>query len=127
MKHVINFKHEFKPLILSGSKTTTIRKPRARRILPGDTLNLYTGLRTKKAELIKSVDCTSCVPISISCSPNLISGCVYIERAGKWIEQYPSEVKSLATKDGFNSVKDFLNFFRDCYGEKFEGDFISWG
>ena len=45
----LNFKQQFIPPILSGAKRQTIRAiGRRRHAIPGETLQLYTGMRTKR-------------------------------------------------------------------------------
>lgn len=60
-----NFKEQFVPFILSGAKTHTIRAVRRHPDKPGNTLYLYTGLRTKKAKLLMCVDCVKVERIEI--------------------------------------------------------------
>lgn len=55
-----NFKKQFAPYIKDGSKPHTIRAIRKHPAKPGDTLFLYTGLRTKYVEkLIEPPTCTA--------------------------------------------------------------------
>ena len=60
-----NFKAQFVPFIKAGSKKHTIRAARRYPAKPGETLHLYTGLRTKKAKLIKRVECVKVEQIKI--------------------------------------------------------------
>jgi hypothetical protein len=39
----------------------------------------------------------------------------------------PCELEALAQDDGFESIGDFVGFFRDHYGLPFEGVLIRWG
>ena len=100
----INFQKRFKPMILNGSKTHTIRRRRKHTIKSGDQLQLYTGMRTKQCELIKETKCTDVIPIIIT--PN--TGIVSIDRfilSDKALEEF-------AISDGFPSVQEFFEFFR---------------
>lgn len=61
-----NFQNRFVPKILAGEKTHTIRALRAHPDKPGNTLHLYTGLRTKKAQLLMRVLCAKIEQIDIA-------------------------------------------------------------
>ena len=52
-----NFKAQFVPFILDGSKTHTIRAERKHGDVPGRTMHLYTGLRHKGARLLFRAPC----------------------------------------------------------------------
>jgi hypothetical protein len=54
---VLNFKPQFVPFILDGTKRHTIRATRKRPIKSGDYLGLYTGLRQKGAKLLMATSC----------------------------------------------------------------------
>jgi len=56
---LLNFKKQFRPMILDGSKTHTIRDERkdGKRPVPGEILHLYTGLRQKGAAFILRAPC----------------------------------------------------------------------
>lgn len=51
---LLGFKKQFAPKILDGSKKFTIRNPRKVEPKIGETLHMYTGLRTKHTEKITS-------------------------------------------------------------------------
>jgi hypothetical protein len=119
---LINFKERFVPLIESGKKRQTIRIKRKNPIKAGDTLHLYTGLRTKKCRLIKKVVCKSVHTISIGnrnltihnnfgdiiCSPNIIS------------------MLGFAKADGFNSEDEFFEFFSQPMYKNKQLQLIKW-
>ena len=113
----LNFKKEFADAVESGEKTQTIRKVRKRPIKTGDTLYLFTGMRTKSCRLLRKTICLGVMPITID------ETIVYIDRA-----QYKGSVSVgyLAKKDGFDSADAFLDFFRKQYGLPFEGVLIWW-
>lgn len=48
-----NFQERFVAAILAREKRHTIRGLRAHPDEPGDTMHLYTGLRTKKSRLLR--------------------------------------------------------------------------
>ena len=62
---IYNFKERFAAAILSGAKRQTIWAMRKRPDRPGNTLHLYTGLRTKKAKLLMRATCVHVEPIHI--------------------------------------------------------------
>lgn len=108
----LNFQKQFAPLVESGDKPHTIRAKRKHPIKQGDTLYLYTGLRTKKARRLKVAKCTAVLPISIT-------------RDG--VEIYPPvDKEELAKKDGFKSFDEMASWFDKTHGLPFNGDLICW-
>lgn len=100
----INFQKQFAPLILNGSKPHTIRPKRKRNpIAPGQTLYLYTGMRTKQCELLKDVVCASVVPIQI------FNDIGQIRLDGRLLPL--NEMMHFAIRDGFANYMDFFKFF----------------
>jgi len=113
----INFMRHFEPLILSGTKVHTLRdKPRAD---VGDTLQLYTGQRTKKCRLIKQVTCTVVVPVE------------YWAGGTSWCvdnRHFPANsLDQLAVGDGFSDFKEMLHWFMFNKGPQWSGYLIAWG
>ena len=60
-----NFQKRFARFVRDGSKRHTIRAKRKHPDKPGDTLHLYTGLRTKNAELLGRAICVRVEDIRI--------------------------------------------------------------
>lgn len=58
-----NFRAADAAKVLSGEKNATIRP--TKRSKPGDTLQLYTGLRTRKTKLLKIAKCVDVRKIEI--------------------------------------------------------------
>jgi hypothetical protein len=112
----INFKQQFTSALSSGEKRQTIRKPRKRQTVPGDTLYLYTGMRTKKVHKLLETVCLAVLPISIWKSSVRLDG-VYLKA---------NEIKDLAELDGFATTEAFYEFFRENHGLPFEGEVIKW-
>ena len=112
-----NFKHHFAILVELGQKRQTIRKSRKRPTIPGDTLFLKEGMRTKQCRnLLPPQVCKSVTPILIF-PPNItVNG----------IPPTMSEILDLAWADGFETIEHFINFFKDQYGLPFEGEIIKW-
>ena len=117
-----NFKKQFADMVESGEKLQTVRKPRKRPTVPGDTLQLYTGMRTKKCKLLAIGKCRAVVNIKIheeanryylydSDTPNYKGGWP----AGRFIKG-----------EGFSSWDEMIEFFRSHYGLPFRGEIIYW-
>lgn len=110
----INFQPIFADLIRSGSKTQTIR--RSARAETGDTLQLYTGQRTKDCKLIGVATCQHCEPITIA-EGHVSTG---------YHRLSDGDALAIAKRDGFESVASMKDWFRDRYGLPFEGHRIMW-
>jgi len=112
-----NFKKQFAPLVEQGIKRSTIRQPRKRPTCPGDTLSLYTGMRTKECRLLREETCKSVQQVHITAEAEIfIAGC----------QLRADEAYDLANGDGFPTLLEFLFFFRNEYGLPFEGELIKW-
>jgi len=115
----INFKKCFSILVETGKKCQTIRPLRKQPIKVGDTLYLYTGLRTKQCKKLGEAICSEIHSIKISNMGIILDG-VYIDH---------EDAYSLATLDGFlgyRRVIDFVDFFSKQYGLPFSGVVIRW-
>ena len=113
-----NFKKQFAPLIKSGTKQQTIRAPRkTRHAIAGEPIQLYTGMRTKACSKLIDPDptCRAVLPISIDGMEVLIDGVPLMDK----------ELEQLAIADGFNSLDELVDFFKDRM--PFEGVLIAWG
>lgn len=111
----INFQPQFVPAIRSGSKTQTIRK--SARCKTGDVLQLYTGQRTKNCTLIGTAICAICEPITIA-DDYLATG---------YFRLPSGDAAHIAHIDGFKSVEEMRDWFRNRYGElPFNGYRIMW-
>ncbi len=100
-----NFKPEFVAPILAGTKVQTIRK--TARCKTGDTMHLFTGLRTaacqKLAErLCVVVDYVHLSPDGLTVGDN---------------RKHPRDISEFARLDGFTDFDDMLRWFRTQYGE----------
>ena len=112
-----NFKSQFAEAIRTGQKRQSIRKPRKRRpTVPGDRLNLYTGMRTKNCQLLRSSFCKSVTSIMIRDAG--------IEIGGVCLSWMDTEI--MARDDGFESVVEFFAFFEAQYGLPVELELIRW-
>lgn len=124
MTPALNFRIEYVPLVRSGKKKMTIRRVRKKgNPKVGDKLTLYTGMRSPQCALIKTVECSAVVPITL-----FWDGMVILN--GKKLS--PRETQVIAISDGFESSEDFINFFKETYGlyqdcqDGFEGNIIEW-
>lgn len=115
-----NFQSRFVPKILCGEKTHTIRAKRVNPDKPGNTLHLYTGLRTKKAKLLMRVLCIRVEGIKIDCTPGGEPTNIAIE--GIWLSK--SEREAFARRDGFENFADMMAFWKDRL--PFRGDVVHW-
>ena len=108
----LNFQKQFAYKVESGEKRQTIRKLRKRAIdnpRSGQTLYLYTGMRTKSCQKLGEVICKSVDQITIEENGDIVVG---IDQLDAWQES------KLVEDDGFNTLGDFLDFFRKTYKSK---------
>lgn len=109
-----NFQRAFVPDIRSGRKTQTIRQNA--RCKTGDTLQLYTGQRTKNCELIGTATCAICEPITIAEDHISIGH-----------SRLPSgDAEHIAKIDGFDGLAALRDWFRERYGLPFKGYRVMW-
>ena len=101
-----NFHSRFAPAIESGDKRQTIRPRRKRPTRPGDTLYLYTGMRTKACRKLGEFTCTKVTPVDI------LQGAVRL--GGKCLGT--ALALEFARADGFEGLEDFYRFFGEHYG-----------
>lgn len=125
MKHIINFQKQFVEYIECGTKKSTARKPTQKRltIKAGDTLRLYSGLRTKQCRLIKECVCTAATKVIIHRGLGAI--------LGEYEYTYWSglEIESLAKKEGFENASKMREWFETQHKisqTPFEGILIEW-
>lgn len=118
-----SFKAQFVLPIQAGAKKQTIRKARVgktRHARPGETVQLYTAMRTKFCTLIGTAKCTLVVPVTIDAVVNdvLIDG----ERI--WIRD---QLELLACRDGFTCWTEMRDFWERTHGtDPFTGVLIHW-
>lgn len=114
---LLNFKKQFRPYILDGSKAHTIRGERGdgKRPKPGEMLHLYTGLRQKGAEFILRAPCvkTEDVEIYKRGLHERIRICGY--------ELNFDEADALAWADGFRYVAPLYKHEPDRKEDCFDG------
>ena len=121
----LNFKAKFAHAIASGKKRQTIRPLGKRKYKRGEKVYLYTGQRTKNCRLLGTAIIVDVRNIEIK---NDISPAIVRIQGVDGIPYQMDEITLdlYAKHDGFSSVADFLNFFKDLYGDVFRGQEITW-
>jgi hypothetical protein len=124
----INFKEKFADLVASGKKTQTIR--RTNRFKVGDTLQLYTGQRTKACRKLGEA-VVICIYKIIIDQDHYAEASLEIDPTFGThlfgVEERPREMNKLAKKDGFKDFEEMKAFFVAQYGDlPFEGYLIEW-
>lgn len=123
----LNFSKQFAPAVSDGSKRQTIRAKRKNPIRRGDTLHLFTGLRTKQARrLLPPQVCQDALLIKMRRNHTEQNGDLFsieIDFQGKLSAD---EIRAMATKDGFSRVTDFLEWFLPKGTDEFNGQLITW-
>lgn len=116
---LLDFKKQFADAVESGEKRCTIRAYRkdGRDPKPGDTLYLYTGLRTKSCRKLKVCKCKSVTKLRIGddfVQKEILRGLFFMNST------------KIAHLDGFDNKKDFFDFFKKTHGLPFRGLLIEW-
>ncbi len=105
----LGYKKQFAQPIRDGWKRTTIRQERKKNpIRVGDTLHMFTGMRTKQCEKIGMYRCKSVRPIIIEPKKKFIT-----------LDGHPCSelaIQGIVHGDGFSSVDAFFAFFEQNYG-----------
>jgi hypothetical protein len=117
---VYNFKKQFADIVACGCKRQTVRGYRKdnRRPQPGDTVRLYTGLRTAAVKLLGEGRVTYVQTIRIDSVDKTV------QLNGEPI--FSEDLKAFARADGFRQLDDMFVFFGLAYGPMFEGLVIHW-
>ncbi len=124
----LNFKAEFADLVEYGEKTQTVRAPRKDgrpHCKRGDTIKLYTGMRTKNCRLLRTGTVSRVVPVRIEATEMFLNG----QRLPSTIysrDQIEQTDNEFAEADGFESFMDMADWFRKTHGLPFEGVVIYW-
>lgn len=120
---LINFKKQFATAVAMGSKCQTIRKTRVTPIKKGDTLHLYSGLRTKEREKLLVAKCKSVQDIEIGFRETvqfeksdgkvrtIQNGSIKVTIDSKILSK--DQLEGLAKADGFKDIYEFADFFKD--------------
>lgn len=119
-----SFKQQFIRPILAGTKQQTIRAPRtgrSRHARPGETLQLYTAMRTKYCTLIGRAKCLSITPVTINLPHYIVTiGDETFAQKWDWLNDF-------AKADGFPNWKAMWDFWWKTHPkEPFSGMLIRW-
>jgi hypothetical protein len=117
-----SFQSRFAEKIISGAKRQTIRSIGKRRhARPGETLQLYTGMRTRQCRKIGEAVCSRVNSIKIFFDPPRVV-------IDDWAPcELPDELEAFAQSDGFENWADMEAFWNDAHGlEPFAGVLIQW-
>jgi hypothetical protein len=112
----INFKQRFAGSVAIGKKRQTIRLMRKIPIREGDTLHLFTGMRTKSCVKLGQAVCLEARAIRITESGVKLDG----------VALAPAHILKIARDDGFDNALAFKAFFKNHYGFPFHGQLIRW-
>lgn len=112
----LNFSEQFADRVESGTKQQTIRRKRKHPIKYGDTLYLYTGMRTKDCRKLGEGEC------HVTRSIRIKGGRVWLDG----LRLSDREAFLLADADGFDGLDAFFAWFESHYGPDFEGVLICW-
>lgn len=131
---ILSFKKRFAGKVRNGSKRQTIRAFRKYPITPGETLYLYTALRTKYSKKLREVKCKSVEPITIFLNSGTIT--IGYHDTGYQIFNTTQELNTFAQSDGFKNWEDMKAFWIAEHGVKkgnrkvifkmFQGILIKW-
>lgn len=115
---LLGFKKQFAPKILDGSKKFTIRNRRKVEPKIGDTLHMYTGLRTKQTERITSAHKLTGIQL-VDIEIKKVGGGIYSTKItvdGKILDV--GLMDFFAKCDGFNDLESFRDYWINQLGEK---------
>ena len=114
-----NFQERFAAAVETGAKRQTIRRPRRRRLTrPGDTLYLYTGMRTQRCRRLLVTECRAVSPLQLHHG--------WLTLGDEILEEGDERVAAVAQADGFASAEEFWAFFERLYGLPVELEIIEW-
>ena len=123
---ILAFKEQFKRKILEGTKIHTIRDDPKDRWKSWREIDFATGVRTKEYNCFKKCQVMSTQHIFMTYAFDDI---IEITIGSRYIADY-SEKEQLAINDGFDSYKDFFDWFYpliDKHPKKqFTGKIIHW-
>lgn len=127
----LNFQKQFAAAVESGKKRQTIRAHRRDNrphVLPGQTLKLYTGMRTKHCRLLATAECLSVEGISIHADGVALGAgplnSLWLGETGSFIRR--GMLEGMAIADGFTDWAAMRDWFQNTHGLPFRGSLIKW-
>ncbi|MGL6121667.1 MAG: hypothetical protein ACRC1W_01260 [Shewanella sp.] len=117
---LFNFKPQFVDSIIDGTKGGTIRAYRKYPVKVGDTMYLYTGLRSAHAKKLLEVPCIEYYDIEIESKCVTLFGNVNHNNFFLFDEPI---LNKFAIGDGFANWNDMCAFWK---GESFKGFHARW-
>lgn len=113
-----NFQKRFAAAVKNGHKRRTIRKPRKRRTVAGDTLYMYCDQRTPDREKLGVFKCTQSSDVIIDHESVTINGSVITS---------PALLDEFARKDFIDNFSTMKRFFENLHGPlPFKAIMIEW-
>lgn len=127
---ILSFNTQFPAKILEGKKIHTIREDKHSRWKKGTLIHMVVKSRTPDQQQFTTCQCTGVQDIEIKYTDN--RGAVEIHIDGRHLGTWhrfmpmksvsPEKIIQLAVNDGFEGVKEFLNWFQ----RDFKGKIIHW-
>lgn len=116
-----SFRPQFVAPIVAGTKRQTIRAERKRHARVGETVQLYTGMRTQHCRAIGLAICEGVMPIHIDV------GRARIEIAGRLLQPLHG-LDDFARDDGFEDWQQMRRFWEEHHprAPMFVGMLIHW-
>jgi hypothetical protein len=121
--HVIMCQSRFAPIIMAGTKLSTIRGKRKRKIEIRDVLDLrqWSGLPYRSKQLkLRLVTVARVRPITVDTTGHTLE----VRLDGRSIRGAALDL--LVLRDGFPHFVHFAQFFTETHGEVFHGSLIEW-
>ena len=120
-----NFQSRFATKVLDGTKLQTIRaerKDKRPHAKVGDTLSLYTGMRTKQCLLLRTARCLDILDIYINPAG------FYLFRGDQPIalKTKRPDLDKFAIADGFESWEDLCQWLQSNHQVALIGSVIRW-
>jgi hypothetical protein len=124
----LNFKKQFAEDVEFGNKRQTVRAPRKDgrpHCKSGDTIKLYTGMRTKDCRLLGEATVLRAEPVRIEATCMYLNGppTAFRDHFTGPVGNYRQRIRPA---DGFGGFTEMANWFDDTHGLPFEGTVIYW-
>lgn len=125
----LNFSAQFATLVEDGIKCQTIRAPRKdgrAHCKVGDTIKLYTGMRTKSCRLLRTARVTRIDAVNIGFWDMALNGSRLIADLYKLPDSQSLSDSDFAKADGFPDYATMCAWFDKTHGLPFHGSVIYW-